>query len=223
MSALTDRQQAIFDFIVGRVRHEGIPPTLMEIAAAFGLTSPAGIADHLKAIERKGFIRRRPGASRGIEVADMMPAPGASSAWLPLAGKVPSAAWGDTNRSRPSGVVVDRRLARRGGFAVGVASSGLRLRSILVDDLLVVSPGERLKAGDLVIGRQGRIAACLEIGADGRSAFPLAGRFDSDRDIEMLGSVIGVLRGLSATPVPRAPRLPETILPAAAGITARRP
>lgn len=196
MSSLTDRQQAIFDFIVGRVRHEGIPPTLMEIATAFGLTSPAGVADHLKAIERKGFIRRRPGASRGIEVADLAPHRRVASAWIPLAGRVPSRSWGAVEAGASGGIAVDQRLAGSGTFAVTVGTTALRRRGILEGDLLVVTPGKTLPPGDVVIGRQGRRAAILEISGDGRRATPLAGSVDADRDVDLLGRVVGVIRGL---------------------------
>lgn len=198
MSALTDRQQAIFDFIVRRVHHEGIPPTLMEIAEAFGLASVAGVADHLKAIERKGFIRRRPGASRGIEVADAALPPRTTSAWLPLAGGVPSAGWRPARSGAP-GVVVDHRLASPGAFLVSVSTDSLRQRGLLPDDLLVVAPSHQPGAGSLVLGRQGRHTSLLEISADGRRARALAGRFERSRDVDFLGRVVGVLRGIPPT------------------------
>ena len=65
---LTEKQNSIYKFIVDRVQRHGIPPTLTEIADAFGLSSASGVADHLNALERKGFILRRPGMSRGIEL-----------------------------------------------------------------------------------------------------------------------------------------------------------
>jgi repressor LexA len=39
-----------------------------EIAAEFGIRSPNGVVAHLRALEKKGFIKRRPGITRGIEV-----------------------------------------------------------------------------------------------------------------------------------------------------------
>ena len=43
-------------------------PTVREIAAAFSIRSPNGVVCHLKALERKGLIKRTPRSSRGIEV-----------------------------------------------------------------------------------------------------------------------------------------------------------
>ena len=61
---LTRKQRAIYDFVVTCVNRRGIPPSLDEIARAFDLTSLSGVADHLRALARKGYIRRRRGVSR---------------------------------------------------------------------------------------------------------------------------------------------------------------
>ncbi len=68
MERLTDKQQAILDFLVESVREGGLVPTVREIAAAFGYQSTNAVRDHLKALEKKGAITRRPGASRAIEL-----------------------------------------------------------------------------------------------------------------------------------------------------------
>lgn len=66
MKELTEKQQEILDFIVACFREEGYIPTLREIATAFSFRSLNAVNDHLAAIERKGYITRRPGSSRGI-------------------------------------------------------------------------------------------------------------------------------------------------------------
>jgi repressor LexA len=43
-------------------------PTVREIARAMSIKSPNGVVVHLEALEKKGWIRRRPNSSRGIEV-----------------------------------------------------------------------------------------------------------------------------------------------------------
>lgn len=63
---LTARQAEVFDFITRNAHLYG--PTVREIAAGIGVRSPNGVVCHLKALERKGLIRRRPKVSRGIEV-----------------------------------------------------------------------------------------------------------------------------------------------------------
>jgi repressor LexA len=65
---LTPRQQEVLDFIRERTRSYG--PTIREIMAQFGFTSPNGAVCHLVALERKGLIRRHANQIRGIEVTE---------------------------------------------------------------------------------------------------------------------------------------------------------
>lgn len=68
MSELTTRQVKILEVIKSAVDENGYPPSLREIGAAAGLTSPASVQYQLKALEEKGFIRRDPSLGRAIEV-----------------------------------------------------------------------------------------------------------------------------------------------------------
>jgi repressor LexA len=67
---LTDRQRQILDFILGQIDRRGIPPTIREIGAQFGISSPNGVRDHLLALQRKGYLKRTPEKSRSLEVAE---------------------------------------------------------------------------------------------------------------------------------------------------------
>src|SRR2546426_10776865 len=66
LPALTDRQRALLDHLASFVAKQGYAPSLQEIAHAFGFSSLQGVKDHLKALERKGYMRRRPGQRRAI-------------------------------------------------------------------------------------------------------------------------------------------------------------
>jgi repressor LexA len=66
MEVLTDRQRAILEFIEEVVRDSGYPPTVREIGKRFRISSPRGVSDHLAALERKGYIERAAGKSRGL-------------------------------------------------------------------------------------------------------------------------------------------------------------
>jgi len=64
--ALTDRQQQILDFISSSIAERGYPPTLREIGEHFGIRSTNGVNDHLKALEKKGVLRREDLKSRAM-------------------------------------------------------------------------------------------------------------------------------------------------------------
>ncbi len=63
---LTVRQQEILDFISASIAERGFPPTLREIGEHFGIRSTNGVNDHLKALEKKGHLRREDLKSRAM-------------------------------------------------------------------------------------------------------------------------------------------------------------
>ena len=69
MERLTDKQQDILDYVVACITDEHYCPTVREIADHFGMKSTNAVRGHLEALERKGAISRRAGASRSIELA----------------------------------------------------------------------------------------------------------------------------------------------------------
>ena len=54
---LTNRQAAILDFIKAEIERKGYPPSVREICAAVGLSSPSTVHSHLNALEEKGYIK----------------------------------------------------------------------------------------------------------------------------------------------------------------------
>ena len=70
-SALTQRQAEILSFIKTRIQHLGFPPTISEIQGQFSFKSPNAVQEHLKALERKGQIRRNPNQWRGLELVTL--------------------------------------------------------------------------------------------------------------------------------------------------------
>lgn len=70
---LTRRQAQVLDFIVQSVAADGRPPTHREICGWMGIRSTNGVQDHIKALERKGYITRDRFTSRGTRVIDPVP------------------------------------------------------------------------------------------------------------------------------------------------------
>ena len=65
---LTKRQQAVMDSIEKSIREKGYGPTVREICADLGLSSPSTVHVHLKTLEQKGYIVRDPLKSRSISL-----------------------------------------------------------------------------------------------------------------------------------------------------------
>jgi hypothetical protein len=62
----TETQKAIYDFIKETMEREQRQPTIREIGAAFGITSPNGVMCHLKALDKKGWIASASYQARSI-------------------------------------------------------------------------------------------------------------------------------------------------------------
>jgi len=64
---LTSRQREVFDFIRTFIKGRGYPPSVREIGKHFHIY-PRAAFDHLKALERKGYLKRTGSMSRGLEL-----------------------------------------------------------------------------------------------------------------------------------------------------------
>lgn len=66
MEELTDRQKEILKFILKETENRGFPPTIREIGEEMDIRSTNGVNDHLKALERKGYLWRGEQQSRSL-------------------------------------------------------------------------------------------------------------------------------------------------------------
>jgi repressor LexA len=200
---LTEKQRAIYEFIVERVDRRGIPPTLNEIGTAVGLSSASGVADHLNALQRKGYIRRRPGISRGIELlvsqrhrrTGEWPIPAAVR--IPVLGAIPAP--GRLSPARPTGryLVVDQRVMPGATVAVRAELGDLGAYGIRAGDFLILGKSPALRPGDLAVARVRNYTTLVEvISARGRVR-RIDNRAELHDGYEILGNVLAVLRSMN--------------------------
>ena len=141
----TDRQRAVFDFVCQAIRREGRPPTVREIADHFGFGSPKAASDHLAALERKGYISRRRGTSRNIDVAEKLDPRG-----IPVVQKidpdVPVLRLGDVDSSLNVTTLfeVDQKT-----IALQVKDTSMEAAGIREGDYVIVQAGEQIKDGSI--------------------------------------------------------------------------
>jgi len=70
MQGLTKRQLQTLEFIRHSILERGYPPTLREIGEHMGIRSTNGVNDHLRALERKGYLRREDMKSRALKLVE---------------------------------------------------------------------------------------------------------------------------------------------------------
>jgi repressor LexA len=86
---LSARQKAIYEFLLHVIREKGYAPSIPEIGARFKIASTNGVSDHLKALEKKGYIRRI--GKRAIEIANILDnAALIPTREVPILGRVPA-------------------------------------------------------------------------------------------------------------------------------------
>jgi repressor LexA len=69
MRDLTDRQRSVLEAILDEVGASGTTPTIRELGARLGIRSTNGVADHLRALQRKGWLRAPDGGAHRIKLA----------------------------------------------------------------------------------------------------------------------------------------------------------
>jgi repressor LexA len=75
---LTPRQRRVLEVIRDWVERLGYPPSVREIGEAVGLTSTSSVAHQLRALERKGYLRRDPNRPRAVGIRPAESTPDAS-------------------------------------------------------------------------------------------------------------------------------------------------
>ena len=211
MEALTKRQGEILGYLKGYLADKGYPPTIREIREAFGLGSNRGIVDHLKALERKGFIRREKGSSRAIEIVredysrgDNGQAAPDGIVRYPVAGRIVAGAPEPPVEEEGSGFLLDSGLFGAGGdFLLEVRGDNMSGDHILEGDLVVVKRADSCENGDTVVAmidgeatvkRYHREGGRVELRPANPSYEPIVFGADGIQDCTLIGIVIGVIR-----------------------------
>ncbi|WP_431954665.1 transcriptional repressor LexA [Nocardia lijiangensis] len=111
---LTVRQRKVLEVIRTSVSERGYPPSIREIGDAVGLTSTSSVAHQLRALERKGYLRRDPNRPRAVDVRGLDEAVRAVTSLPGAALEDADAAAIDPSRPTPTFVPVLGRIAAGG-------------------------------------------------------------------------------------------------------------
>jgi len=217
MEELTDRQKQILHFIVRESESRGFPPTIREIGEEMDIRSTNGVNDHLKALERKGYLIRGEQQSRSLvptKRARLVLGLGARKDGnlvdVPLLGKVAAGAPLLAAENLEDSVRIDSFFLGSAGkevFALRVRGDSMIEDGIFDGDYLFVRKTPAASPGDIVV-------ALIEEDATVKRFYPEADRvrfqpanramlpiFVSKSDFRstmILGIVIGVYRKMGS-------------------------
>jgi repressor LexA len=221
MQGLTKRQAQTLDFIRQSIDQRGYPPTLREIGESMGIRSTNGVNDHLRALERKGYLRREDMKSRALRVVGQQPveaenagAGGSASGVDPDAtvsvqvlGRVAAGLPMYADENVLDTVQVDRSLLRGNGevFGLRVHGDSMIEAGILNGDTLFVRRQSSAERGQVVVALIGDEATVkyfypeseyVRFQPANAAMAPILVRATDFRSTMLLGIVIGVFRRL---------------------------
>lgn len=201
MEQLTARQRQVLDFIVSFLGNHDYPPTLRQISGEMGTSGTVSTLRILEALERKGYICRQAGASRGIQLK--MQAPKAGVLKIPIVGVI--------NAGRPDFAFEDiegyysfeEERIHGGSFFLRVRGDSMIEDAILDGDLVLVRPQPTAQNGDIVVAMvDGEVTLKRYYSEHGRVRLQPANRHmepiivTSAQDFIIRGKVIKVLRDM---------------------------
>jgi repressor LexA len=145
---LTTRQQEVYELIRDKIVHRGYGPTVREIGEQFHIRSPNGVMCHLKALEKKGLIRRGRNKSRAIELVG----PPQSHRGLPLAGTV-SAGMTNLAFEQQERIDLGGMFDEPDHFALQVRGDSMIEAQIADGDYVIIRRQPTANRGDIVVAQ----------------------------------------------------------------------
>jgi repressor LexA len=214
---LTERQREVLSFIQDRIRAWGYPPTIREIGEHFGIRSTNGVADHLNALKRKGYLTQQEQKSRTLQptrakaravsaVRAVLPT-GGTTLSIPLLGRVAAGEPILAEEQALGSVVVDSFLVGDGRklFALKVVGDSMIDDGILDGDYIFVRKRAHADAGEIVVVMIDNEATVKRFYPEGNrirlqpanaAMEPIIVDRGEFKDTQILGVVVGVYRKL---------------------------
>ncbi|XPP26296.1 MAG: transcriptional repressor LexA [Leucobacter sp.] len=159
---LTEKQQAILEFIARSVESRGYPPSMREIGDAVGLSSLSSVTHQLSRLELAGYLRRDPNRPRALEVlvelsstaqaiADSPQVQPEETAYVPLVGRIAAGVPITAEQQVEELVPLPRQLVGDGQlFMLKVTGESMIDAAICDGDFVVVRQQRDAENGDIV-------------------------------------------------------------------------
>ncbi len=206
MVELTRRQREVLEFVMDQQRHRGAIPTVREIAEHFGFASPNAAAQHLRLIEKKGYVRLLKGRARGIVVPAVSAEPDDRTKQAPLVGAVAAGRPITALENIEGYVTLDRDLfTGQDVFALRVRGDSMTGVGIHDGDLAVVRKQPEVEDGQIAVVLIDQEATLKRFLRQGDKVVLRAENADyddivtdpRDADVEIVGKVIGIMRKMA--------------------------
>jgi repressor LexA len=146
MDHLTAAQARVLDAIRSRLDAGLAPPTYRELQGDLGFSSTASVRDHLRALERKGFLSLGEGRFRSVRLMRDT----ACAVRIPLLGRVVAGVPTPSQEDLDGFVEVPSLWIRGDTFAVRVVGDSMKDAGILDGDIAVLRRDLEPRPGQVV-------------------------------------------------------------------------
>lgn len=205
MKELTKRQNEILTYIKKYMVSHGYPPTIREIGAALGVSSPATIHAHLANLESKGFIKKEDTKNRAIEllVENEYAIKDEEVVSVPLLGKITAGSpieaieRPDEYFSLPAYLIPNNKEV----FTLLVSGTSMINAGILDGDIIIVERRNSARNGEIVVAMTDENEVTLKTFYKESGYFRLQPENDTMDpiildNVTILGKAIGLYRKL---------------------------
>lgn len=202
MLPLTTRQRQIYDFLARTIREKGYAPSILEIGARFKIASTHGVFRHLKALQKKGYIRRV--GKRAIEVVTSLGRPVFPDAReVPILGRVAAGKPLLAEENVEGFLTVAGEIARGKAFALKVKGDSMIDAGILAGDYVIVRSQGTAENGEIVcalingeatLKRFHRKGDTVTLKAENKNYVPIT---ISQGEFRIVGKAVGLIRKIS--------------------------
>ncbi|NOZ85007.1 MAG: repressor LexA [Deltaproteobacteria bacterium] len=151
---LTARQEKVLEYIKSTLSKRGYPPTMREIGEYMSIRSTNGVSDHLKVLERKGYIRRAGSRSRAITLVEQSSfLPDREILDIPVLGRVAAGLPLLAEENIEDTVRIDRFFIGDGKevFALRVVGDSMIGDGIFDNDFIFVRKQAQAEPGSIVV------------------------------------------------------------------------
>ena len=206
---LSEKQQAILEFIARSVSTRGYPPSMREIGDAVGLASLSSVTHQLNQLELSGYLRRDPNRPRALEVLIDVPvtddasssAPVGDAAMVPLVGRIAAGVPITAEQQVEEIFPLPRQLVGKGElFMLKVSGESMIDAAICDGDWVVVRAQHTADNGEIVAAMlDGEATVKVFRQRDGHTwLLPRNTAFEPilGDQAEVLGKVVAVLRSV---------------------------
>ena len=202
---LTERQQAILDFINEYVEENGFPPSVREIGRHFEIY-PATVQDHISALERKGYLQKKRFQSRTLSVpasSRRSSLKAADRPGIPIVGSVAAGLPLLAQQNIEDTVQLPKDWAPAGAFLLKVQGNSMEGAHILDGDYVLVHPQQTAANGEIVVALIGEEATVkrfyrtdrgITLKAENPQYEPIEIERSEAASFKVIGKVMGVLR-----------------------------